>query len=68
MPAIPLLNESQAASLLGIKPETLQRWRSDRRYDLPYVKVGRTVRYRPEDVDHWLTRNTVGATVETQTV
>lgn len=42
----PLLNEQQAAEMLGVKPSTLQVWRSSKRYGLPYIKVGRLVRYR----------------------
>jgi excisionase family DNA binding protein len=42
----PLLTDQQAAELLGVKPTTLQVWRVNKRYPLPYVKVGRLVRYR----------------------
>jgi hypothetical protein len=45
-PNDPLLSEQQAASFLGVKPTTLQVWRSTRRYGLGYIKVGRLVRYR----------------------
>lgn len=41
-----MLNEQQAAEVLGVKPATLQVWRSAKRYPLAYVKVGRSVRYR----------------------
>lgn len=42
----PLLSEQQAADMLGVKPTTLQVWRSTKRYGLAYIKVGRLVRYR----------------------
>ena len=42
----PLLSEAQAAEFLGVKPASLQVWRSTKRYSLAYVKVGRLVRYR----------------------
>lgn len=45
-PRDPLLTEQQAAQVLGVKPSTLQVWRATKRYALPYVKVGRLVRYR----------------------
>lgn len=45
-PTDPLLSEQQAAEILGVKPSTLQVWRSTRRYALAYIKVGRLVRYR----------------------
>lgn len=50
LPPNPLLTPETAAKYLGIKPETLAVWRSTGRYNLPFVKVGRWVRYREEDV------------------
>lgn len=58
-PRDPLLSESQAAELLGLRPGTLQVWRSTRRYPLRYVKVGRYVRYRQSDIDAFLASRTV---------
>jgi excisionase family DNA binding protein len=46
--------EAEAAAYLGVKPGTLSVWRSTRRYDLPYLKVGRLVRYDKADLDRWL--------------
>jgi excisionase family DNA binding protein len=45
-----LLTQEQVAQRLGIKPATLQIWRVTGRYRLPFVKCGRLVRYREEDV------------------
>lgn len=42
----PLYTEQQAAAFLGVKPASLQVWRSTKRYALSYIKVGRLVRYR----------------------
>ena len=50
----PLLSNNEAARLLGIKPETLAVWRSEQRYEIPYIKVGRCVRYRLSDLEDWL--------------
>jgi excisionase family DNA binding protein len=60
-PADPLLTDQQAAKLLGIKPSTLQIWRTQRRYSLPYVKVGRCVRYRRSAVEAFIEQRTVEA-------
>jgi excisionase family DNA binding protein len=54
-----LLKPEQVAEILGVTPETLQVWRSTRRYPLPYVKVGRCVRYRMSDVEAFLQQQTV---------
>ena len=49
-----LLDEKQAAVHLTVSPGTLSVWRSTGRYNLPFVKVGRMVRYRLSDLDAWL--------------
>jgi excisionase family DNA binding protein len=49
-----LLDARQAAEVLNVSEGTLAIWRSTRRYALPYVKVGRKVRYRRVDLIAWL--------------
>ncbi len=49
-----LIDEKQAAEHLTVSPGTLSVWRSTCRYNLPFVKVGRAVRYRIADLDAWL--------------
>lgn len=53
-----LLTESEAAKFLDVKVCTLQVWRSTGRYALPYVKVGRNVRYVQSNLIHWLSART----------
>jgi len=57
-----LLNETQAAEILGCKAQTLRIWRCTGRHDLPYVKVGRLCRYRLSDIEKWLAARTVTST------
>lgn len=52
-----LLDEQSAASHLGVAPNTLSVWRSTGRYNLPFVKVGRLVRYRLSDLDAWIQKH-----------
>jgi excisionase family DNA binding protein len=54
-----LLTRTEAADLLGVKPQTLAVWATHGRYGLPVVKVGRSVRYRRSDIEAWLERRTV---------
>ena len=54
-----LLDERAAAEALGLRPQTLAVWRASQRYDLPYLKVGRSVRYRASDLAAFLTARTV---------
>lgn len=49
-----LLDEQQAASTIDVTPGTLSVWRSTGRYNLPFIKVGRKVRYRRADLEAWL--------------
>lgn len=55
-----LRTENEAAQILDLKPGTLQVWRSTKRYPLPYVKVGRLVRYRQRDLEAFLNLRTQG--------
>ena len=49
-----LLTPEQAAEILEVKPSTLEKWRVTRRYSLPFVKVGRRVLYRAQDLIDFL--------------
>ena len=60
----PLLDEKQAAEILTVTPGTLSVWRCTRRYPIPYVKVGRAVRYRLADLEAFMQSRTVGAAAE----
>ena len=45
-----LLTTEEAAAVLGKAPGTLVVWRCTKRYDLPFLKIGGSVRYREEDL------------------
>lgn len=49
-----LLTPMEAAAILGTTVKSLAVWRCTRRYDLPYVKVGRKVLYREEDIQSFI--------------
>ena len=53
-----LLDEKEAAALLDLKPGTLAVFRSTGRHSIPFLKIGRNVRYRRSDLDAWLQRCT----------
>lgn len=63
MPMSELLNEFEAAEYLDVKVSTLRIWRYAGRYDLPFVKIGRLVRYRAEDLEKWIASRVKGAEV-----
>ena len=53
-----LLTRDQAAEFLNIRSQTLALWASTGRHNLPFVKVGRCVRYRRSDLEKWLAERT----------
>jgi excisionase family DNA binding protein len=55
----PLLTTIQAAEYLGVQPQTLAVWRSQKRYGIPYIRVGAYIRYRQSALDQWLASRTV---------
>jgi predicted DNA-binding transcriptional regulator AlpA len=57
--ADPLLDDPAAAAYIGATPKFLQTDRTTRRYAIPYIKVGRLVRYRQSALDAWLESRTV---------
>jgi len=54
-----LKSPEQAAGVLNTSIQTLANWRATGRYALPYVKVGRLVRYRESDLVAFIAANTV---------
>lgn len=52
------LTDKQAAAAVGVKPSTLAVWRCTGRYNLPFLKVGRLVRYRVSDLADFLSKRT----------
>ena len=56
-----LLTPAEVAEMLGIKEQTLTAWRCRGSQELEYIKIGRSVRYRPEAIEDYLRRQTVGA-------
>jgi excisionase family DNA binding protein len=54
-----MLTEAQASEIIGVSTQTLGIWRCTGRYALPFIKVGRLVRYRRSDVEEWLESRTV---------
>lgn len=56
-----LATPEQAAQLLQIAESTLQKWRSTGENNVPFVKIGRSARYRVSDLKAYVERHVVGA-------
>jgi excisionase family DNA binding protein len=54
-----LLTSEQAAAYIGVSPGTLEVWRCTKRYHIPFIKVGRLVRYRKSELDSFLDKRTI---------
>ena len=52
-----LLTPEEAAKILKVEPETLAVWRCTGRYSIPFVKIGRRIRYRVEDLERFIQAN-----------
>ena len=57
-----LISIQQAAEYLGITVGTIYQWRSQ--HKVPYIKVGRRVKFKKEQLDQWLTERTVHVGIE----
>jgi excisionase family DNA binding protein len=60
------LTPEQAAKYLGVKVQTLAAWRSSGKYDLPYIPVGRSIRYLKSDLAAWLARRRTTAVARSE--
>ena len=60
-----LLTERDVSKQLCVSLGSLRRWRMLRQGP-PFIKVGPLVRYRPEDVEAWLSSQPMGGS-DTQT-
>ena len=55
-----LLTTPKAAAALGVSEQFLEQDRLTRRHGVPFVRVGRAIRYRQADLDAWVERHAVG--------
>ena len=53
-----LLTNIEAAEFLGVKPQTLEAWRCTGKVEIPFTRVGRCIRYRLSDLEHYLDQQT----------
>jgi excisionase family DNA binding protein len=57
-----LLNVAEAADQLGIASKTLYKWVESGQ--IPYVRIGRLIRFREADLEEWLEINLHGLRIE----
>lgn len=54
-----LLTPQETANYLGIKLNTLAVWRSTKRYNLSFVKVGRKIMYELEGIRKFIEKRRI---------
>ena len=59
LPADPLIDTAQAARIIGGHPNTLERDRATGRLGIPFVRIGRNIRYLLSDLTAWVRQNRV---------
>ena len=60
-----LLTEEQCASVLQVKPNTLAKGRLGKGgVQLPFVKVGKSIRYRQSAIENFVEANTFSNTAQ----
>ncbi|MFT6259207.1 MAG: excisionase family DNA binding protein [Rickettsiales bacterium] len=59
-----LLTRKEAAEVLGCKENTLAVWATNKRYNLPFYKIGRLVKYKLSDLENFVLNNQRGGSFE----
>ena len=54
-----MLTTKEAAEFLGIRPSTLNVWRSTGTVNVPYIRVGTAIRYRLSDLEEYVSKRRV---------
>ena len=49
-----IITTAQASKLLSTPESTLNKWRSTGENNIPYLKIGRNVRYRTTELKKWV--------------
>jgi excisionase family DNA binding protein len=55
---VKLVDISQLSEILSVKKKTIYDWTHKRK--IPHVKMGRLVRFDPNDIERWIKRNSNG--------
>lgn len=58
-----LLTSKETARILGLSSRTLDVWRCTGRSHVPFIKIGRSVRYRLSDIESYIQHQTMTQTM-----
>lgn len=54
-----IMTRKEAAEYIGFSAGTLAVWASTKKYAIKSFKVGRSIRYRKEDLDHFINQGLI---------
>ena len=54
-----MINRKLADEYLGVTPATLAIWACNKRYKVPFVKIGRLVKYRKSDLEAFIDERSI---------
>jgi predicted DNA-binding transcriptional regulator AlpA len=65
-----LLTEQEAAPLIGVRPQTMCKWRMQGNPDAPkFIKIGRSCRYKLSTLKEWMaSRQEISCTQQSEGV
>lgn len=55
-----IINTALASILLCTPEKSLIKWRSTGEHNIPFIKIGRNVRYRTKDLREWIEKHVQG--------
>jgi len=58
-----IINTCEAARLICTPEKSLIKWRSTGEHNIPFLKIGRNVRYRTQDLRRWVESHVQGGDV-----
>ena len=61
-----LLTSQEAADYLRVTKTTLCLWRTDKRYNLPYIRFSNKILYRKNDLDAFIAKHSTTAGEEAE--
>lgn len=53
-----LLSTKEAAAFIGVEEQSLRRWRMNGIVKIPFIRLGRLVRYSMKDLEAYIEKNT----------
>lgn len=55
-----IVDTSEASILICTPEKSLIKWRSTGEHNIPFIKIGRNVRYRTKDLREWIEKHIQG--------